>query len=184
MKTKKFKKFKKADFIAIAILVILWSIITYFINIPDTQSSFMLILLITSMFMVFIALFIGKPGSVILFLLIGSIFTLPINNFGGFGLDKILILGVIGLVFEILLFLLKIEIKNIPFDMILAAAISLATVPFSMLLILGGSRELMYYVWNFSLISFIIGVIGSIIIFMVWYNIKGLKPVIKFEYRI
>jgi len=42
----------------------------------------------------------------------------------------------------------------------------------------------MPYVWNLAIIAFIIGIMGSIVSFLIWYNIKSLKPIIKFEYSV
>ena len=53
-----------------------------------------------------------------------------------------------------------------------------------MLLFVSATKELMSFVWNFALMAFIIGIMGAITIFLIWYNIKGLKPIIRFEYSI
>lgn len=179
-----FKRFRKIDLLAIIVLVFLWSIITYVVNLPNTQLTFMLSLFITTSFMTFTALLIRKIGAVTLFYLLCALVTIKIDNLGGLGWDKVLVLVIAGAVFELFFLLLKIEIKNIPLDVVLGAAFSNASIPFSMLLLIPATKEIMPYVWNFALMAFIIGIMGAIVMFLIWYNMKGLKWVIKFEYRV
>ena len=69
-------------------------------------------------------------------------------------------------------------------DVVLGAAFSNFSIPFSMVLFAGTTKELMPYVWNFAFTAFVIGIMASITAFLVWYNIKGLKAVIRFEYGV
>ena len=186
MPIESFRRYRKIDLIAILVLAILWAIITSIVNIPNNQLSFMFVLFITTMFMAFTAFFIRKIGAVSLFYLLGAIITIPFNNLGGLGLYKIPILLMVGIIFELFFLLLKIEIKNIPLDVILGAAFSMASIPWIMFLLLvtEQTKNIMPSVWNFALTAFIIGVMGATVMFLIWYNIKGLKPIIKFEYSV
>lgn len=179
-----FKKFRKIDLIAIIILALLWAFVTWIINLPDTELTFFLSLFITTMFMTFTALLIRKFFAVTLFYLIGAVITIPINNLGGLGFYKVPILVIAGILFELFFLLLKIKIKKIPIDVVLGAAFSNFSIPFTMLLFLAPTRELIPFIWNFALMAFIIGVMGSIVTFLIWHNIKGIKPIIKFEYSV
>ena len=179
-----FRKFRKIDFIAIIIMALLWAFVTWLINILDNQFTFFIFLFITTMFMTLTALLIRKFFAVTLFYLIGAIITIPINNFGGLGIYKVPILLIAGIIFELFFLLLKIKIKNIPLDIILGAAFSNFSIPFSMLLFVTATKELMPFVWNFALMAFIIGVMAAIVTFLIWYNIKGLKFIIRFEYSV
>lgn len=179
-----FKRFRKIDLLAIGALVFTWFVITYFISLPNTQLTFMLSLFVTTMFVVFTALFIRKIGAVTLFYLLGALITVPINNLGGLGWNKVIILVIAGIIFELFFLLLKIEIKNISLDVVLGAGFSNASIPFTMLLLIKTKTALMPYVLNFALMAFIVGVMAAIITFLIWYHIKGLKPIIKFEYSV
>ena len=178
------RKFRKIDFIAIIILVIIWAFFTWLINLPDNQFTFFLSLFVTTMFMTFTALLIRKFFAVTLFYLIGAIITIPINNLEGLGIYKVPILLIAGLIFELFFLLLKIKIKNIPLDVVLGAAFSNFSIPFAMLVFVGAPKELMPLVWNFALTAFIIGIMGAIISFLTWYKIKGTKMIIRFEYAV
>jgi len=179
-----FRSFRKIDLIAITVLVVLWTFLTWLINIPNNQFTFFLSLFVTTMFMTFIALLIRKLGAVTLFYLLGAIITISINNLGGLGFYKVPILFIAGIIFELFFLLLKIRIKNIPLDVVLGAAVSNFSIPFTMLLFVPATKELMPFVWNFALMAFIIGIMGSIVMFLIWYNIKNSKIIIKFEYSV
>ena len=178
-----FTRFRKIDFLALAILTVLWAVATTLINLPNTQLTFMLSLAITTISVSFTALLIRKIGAVILFYFIGSIITISFNNLIQ-GYYKILILVIAGIIFE-LIFLLskKIYKYNIPFNLVLAAALSNASIPWIMLLFTY-SKELLPYTINFSLSALLIGVISSLITYLIWYNIKSNKTIIKFEYSV
>jgi len=177
-------RLRKIDLIAIVVLAVLWAIITTLINIPNTQLTFMISLLITVMFATFTALLVRKITAVILFYFIGSIITVSFNNLIE-GYLKILILVIAGIVFELVIILgKKIKHSNIPFNLILAAGLSTASIPWTILLLVQSSKDLLPSVINLSLSSFLIGIIGSLLSYLIWYNIKGNKKVIKFEYSV
>lgn len=184
IKLESFRRFRKIDFIAILLLALLWAFITWIINIPDNQFTFFLSLFVTTMFMTFTAFLIRRLGAVTLFYLFGALITININNLGGLGFYKVPILLIAGIIFELFFLLLKIKIKNIPLDVVLGAAFSNFSIPFTMLLLVPATKELLPFVWNFALMAFIIGIMASIVTFLIWYNIKNLKPIIKFEYGI
>lgn len=176
--------FRKIDLLAIIILALLWSAITCLIALSNNQLAFMLSLFITTLFMAFTALLIRRVGAVTLFYLLCASITFRINNLEITGWDKVIILGTAGIIFELFLLLLKIEIKNIPLEVILGSALSNMSIPFTMFLLIPATKEIMPYVLNFALMAFIIGLMGSIAMFLVWYNIKGKKFIIKYEYSI
>jgi len=179
-----FRRFRKIDLIVIVILAFIWALVTWLINIPNNQFTFFLSLFVTTMFMTFIALLIRKLGAVTLFYLFGALITIPINNLSGLGFYKVPILLIAGIIFELFYLLLKIKIKNIPLDVVLGAAFSNFSIPFTMLIFVTATKELMPFVLNFALMAFIIGIMASIITFLIWYNIKNLKPIIRFEYSV
>ncbi len=183
--TDNFRKFRKLDIVAIIMLVFLWSIIVYLVNLRDNYSAFMISLFVTAMFIAFTGFLIRKTGTVILFCLLIALVSVRINDFLGLEWNNILALGVAGIVFEAFFLLLSLEIKNIPFDVVLGTGFAVASVPFSMLFLVEERvAGIIYSAWNFALTAFIIGIIGAFVIFLVWHHVKNLKPVIKFEYHV
>jgi len=178
------KRFRMIDLLVIFGLVVIWAIITSLINIPNTSGTFMLSLLVTTLFMTFTALLIRKFLAVTLFYLLGALITIPFNNLGGLGLYKIPILLMAGVIFELFFLLMRIEIKNIPLDVVLGAGFSNASIPWTIFLFTQSSTNLMPYLINFSLSAFLVGIIGALISFLIWFNIKGNKNIIKFEYSV
>lgn len=176
-------RYRRIDVLAIIALAMTWSIFSYFINLANTTWSFMVFLLVTAIFACFTALLIRKLGAVLLFYLIGGFFTYPFSILGT-GLNGLFILLVVGMVFELFLLVLKKEIKNIPLSLIIGAAISSVSIPWTMLLLISEkTKELVYFAGNFSLLALITGIMGAVICFLLWYQIKGTKAVIKFEYQ-
>ena len=178
------RRYRKLDLTAIIASVLAWALLTGLINWPNSVSTFYLSLFLTAVFMSFIALLIRKIGAVMLFSILGALISLPINNLGGLGIYKIAALGVAGLVFETVFVLVRLEFKSIPIDLILASALSFFSIPFTMALFVPSTKGLVPYLWNFALSALLIGVMGAVAAFLIWYRIKGLHAVIKFEYEV
>lgn len=177
--------FRRIDLMAVAILAVLWAVATYLVNLISADNSMMVSLFLTAFFAAFTALFIRKIGAVTLFCLLGAIMTVPTADLGGLGLNKIPILLIAGFVFDFFLLVLKIELVDIPLGVILGAAFSNASIPWIMMLLISDiPKEIIPAALNFSLTAFVIGIIGGVVAFLAWYNIKGLKPVIRFEYAV
>ena len=179
-----FKPFRVTDYIALIVLAIVWAIIVSILTNSDSEFGFLFSLFVTTMFIVFTAFLIKKAGAVTLFCLTGSLIAVPSNFLMSVGWNKITIFAIAGIIFELFFIFLKKEIKNIPLDIVLGAAFSMASIPFTMFFLSPASDNIMSYVINFSLLSFIIGIIGAITTFLIWYNIKGNKFFIKFEYAV
>ncbi len=183
-KLESIRSLRKIDFAAIAIAAVSWAVLTSYISAMNSPFSFVLSLFITAIFASFVALLIDKLGSLFLFYTIGAIISLPLNTMSSLGVFKAPILIGAGLIFELIFLLLKLEVQNIPMDVVLGAAISNFLVPFMMIITFKAQSQLMPFVWNLALMSFIAGLMGSIISFLIWYNVRHLKPVIKFEYYV
>ena len=176
------RRFRKVDLLTIIILALLCSAITSFINISNNQLTFILSLLITTIFMTFTALLINRVGAVTLFYLLCALITFRVNNLIILGWDKVIILGTAGIIFELFFILIELQIKNIPLGVIMGAAFSNISIPFTMVLLTKPTEEMVPHFKNFALMTFVIGLIGSIAMFLIWYNIKGKKFIIKYQY--
>ena len=178
----RFRRLRKIDFIAVLMLAGILAILTSYIERSDSRIAFMASFFFTSAFAAFTSLLIRRAGAALLFYLAWGIMTINSGNLGSSGLYRMVILIVSGIVFELTFAILEMEIRNIPLGIIIGAALSNFSMPFSMLLLIKSTNGLMPFVLNFAVTSLIIGVMGSVSSFLVWYNLKGLKPIIKFEY--
>ena len=92
--------------------------------------------------------------------------------------------GVAGLLFEFLFLMLKLEIHYLPLDILLGTALSTASIPLSTLFLL--STEMAATngraVMNILLLSFCVGLIGAVIAFLIWFQVKHSKAVLQYEY--
>jgi len=182
-----FKKFRIIDFLAIIILVLLWFLFSKIINNNfNATTTYFLSLLIITILMSFTAHLVRKAGSVTIFYFIGALFTSNLNNLGITGINKIIVFVIAGIVFELVFLILKIEIKNIKIDIISGVAISSAIIPLMIAFLLSpeAALNMIIPIFNLVLLSFFIGIIGSIISFLIWYHLKTTKLILKFEYSI
>lgn len=149
--------------------------------IPSLQWSFIISTLATTILLTFTVLLLKKAGSATMFYTIRALLTYKLE---GLGINTFFILIIAGMIFEIILLLLKLEIKNVPVDIVLGAAISNATIPVTTGLLLSTivMQTMLYNLLNLILLYFIIGIAGAIISFLIWYKIKLNKLVMKFEY--
>ena len=170
--------FRKIDLLAIFILAFLWSGLTYIIMFYFPY-IFEVILFATALFATFIALLIRKVGSVTLFFSFAGVMTLVVPILGVLGFDKILVLVSMGLVFEFIIYIFK---KYL--NLIIAGTISNASMPWLMALSKNQfSTNLSYALWNFTIISALLGVLGALVGMGIWYKVKNSKLVLKFEYE-
>jgi len=179
----KLKLLRKIDLSAILALVIVWAIVIYLLNLTNINIVFEVSIFVTSVFVTFAALLIKKFGVVTLFYIIAGILTLLIPHLINLGSNTVFILPVTGLTFEFIYFILK----KTSVGVILATSISNGTMPWIMLLFGGattipGIERLMTQVWNFTITNIIIGFIGTLIGFGIWYRLKNTKVILRFEY--
>jgi len=178
------RRLRKLDFAAIAILVVIWLLLVALINRINFEAFFLTIFAIT-VFISFTALLIRRIGAVVLFTLTGSLAAALTGEFATLGVNTIPVLLVVGVTFELVLIIIRTEVKNVPLNLIFGTGIAAASMPWTMLLLANQTvKGLMPFVWNFSLTAFFIGVAGAVISFLVWYNVKNAKAVIKFEYAV
>jgi hypothetical protein len=180
-----FKKFKRKDIIAILSLAIVYLAIDSLIKNFTPQTAYILSLLTLTVLMSSIIHLVRKAGSATLFYLISSILTYQSINLGINGINKIIILTFIGILFELIYLILKLEFKNLQLDIILGTAISTMLLPLiiSLSFSVYSTFSLFSQLLNLMLLSFFIGALASVISFLLWYELRTKKFIIKFEYN-
>ncbi len=173
-----FKKWKISDLIALLILLSAW--ILGSLAIKKIVPSLSISIAATAVILTLTTLIIRKVGAVSLFCLsAGMIGTaLDIFEITKYGVTILLLSGIL---FEIFLLVIKIEIKNIPLDVILASSFAMASIPWSMKLYLLQVTIQSETLINMSLILFIAGIIGSVCGYLIWNKIKLTKLLIHYE---
>jgi hypothetical protein len=179
-----FKAFKPRDISAITILAGLLSLITYLLNQVAFDNAIALLLTL-GFFVTLTTLLIRKAGTAILFFAIVTALTINLASFGVDGLSKIIVMILAGLVFELTFLVLKIEIKNIPLDVIIGAALSTASIPLLTGLVASTEiiQSLMINFLNLIILGFVSGLAGAVLAFLLWWNIRTAKWIMKFEYE-
>jgi hypothetical protein len=177
-----FKKFRIIDLLAIILLASLsyaFDKITSLI--PSLQWSFIISTLATTVLMTFTVLLLKKAGSATMFYTIRALLTYKLE---GLGMNTFLILITAGIIFELSFLLLKLEVKNVPVDVIICATISNATIPVTTGLLLSTNvmTVMLYDLINLTLLYSLIGIAGAVTSFLIWHNLRLTKMVMKFEY--
>lgn len=171
--------FRKIELLAILILALLWSGLAYIVTFYFPY-IFELILFATALFATFTVLLIKKAGSATLFFSLAGIMTsvVPILGFLGFG--KILAFALMGVMFELAVYIFK----NYP-NVIIAGTVSNASMPWLMFWLGKAqlSTDLSYAMWNFTIVSSVLGLLGSLAGLLIWYKVKNSKIALKFEYE-
>lgn len=181
-----FKKYHSWDFIAIALFAILWAGLSYIFDAYlNPQLSFLITLFTITLLMSFIVHLVRKAGAATLFYGLCAIFTISLSDFGVTGSRKILALLIAGIIFELAFLILKLELKNIQLDIILGTGLSAAVIPLVMAIQLSWTITVERFVplLNVILVSFVVGVIGALVSFLIWYKFKSAKSIIRFEYH-
>ncbi|MBI2085681.1 MAG: hypothetical protein HYT71_04170 [Candidatus Aenigmarchaeota archaeon] len=174
----KLKYLKKTELSMILLVAVAWSLLAYASAFYFPQ-VYGLVLLPTSFFAAIVFLVVKKIGSVALLFSITGIMTLPVPFLGVLGPDKILIFVSTGIIFE----LVAHANKNI-LNAAVAGTVSNAAVPW-LILWLGKTQlpaGLENAVLNFTFVSSILGLTGSLAGLFVWYKIKNSKTILKSEY--
>ena len=127
---------------------------------------------------------VRKAGTATLISTLSALFSFSNGIFIATGWNKVVTFGVAGLLFEFLFLMLKLEIHYLPLDILLGTALSTASIPLSTLFLL--STEMAATngraVMNILLLSFCVGLIGAVIAFLIWFQVKHSKAVLQYEY--
>ena len=89
-----------------------------------------------------------------------------------------------GLVFELVFVIFKLELKNIQLDIVLGTGFSAASIPITTAFLLSTNlaRSMIVPIFNLSLLSFIVGIVGAIASFFLWYRLRTNRAVLRYEY--
>jgi len=181
-----FKKFRWIDIFAILFLAGLWLLLSFLVDyFCDLQTEYIFSLLIISVLLAFTVQLVNKTGTAVIFFGAGSFFTSFLDNIGPVGSDKVLVFLIAAVVFELIFLVLKLEIRNLQFDIILGTALSAAVIPFASALIISTSVALtmLSSLINLVLLSFFIGLIGALIAAFIWYELRATRFFLRYFLR-
>ena len=110
--------------------------------------------------------------------------TSRLHDFGVLGGERIISFIIVGLLFELVFLVLKLEVKHIQLDIVLGTAVAAASLPLSagMLLSSALAIEMISRIINMMIFSFFVGMAGALLSFLLWYYLRTAKLVLRFEY--
>lgn len=129
----------------------------------------------------FLYYFLKKEGVIPLFFVLVALATMTIDDLGIFAWRKVLVLLLSGLVFDFLTFFFHREREDQ--SPIFAVSFSIAFIPVWVVLIISSTltQSSLFEILNLVSLSFLAGLIVSIIVSLVWFRIRHLRSVIKLE---
>jgi len=180
-----FTRFRRFDLLAILILALTAGVLSLITNnTMEPQYAFIVSLLIITTFMSFTVYLVRRAGTAILFFAIVALLSYPITNLGISIANKVLVLIITGVLFELFFLLFTHVVRHTQINIILSTAISTASIPITTLILMSYHIpvDIIPIVLNLVLIAFFVGIAGSVISFLIWYHLKETKQVLKFEY--
>ncbi len=177
-----FKRFNLADIATIIVLAVFAWAFSFAANIfLGMQVSYIASLLITTAMMALSVHVVRKAGSVTIFYLFNALLTYNLNDFGVMWQQKIISFLIAGILFEATFLVLKLELKEIQLDIIIGTALSAASIPLTIALQLSliVTGAMIKDIINLMLLSFFVGIIGSIIAFFIWYKLRATKFMLR-----
>ncbi len=129
----------------------------------------------------FLYYFLKKEGVVPLFFVSVALTTMTFDDLGIFGWRKVLVLLLSGLIFDFLTFFFHRESEYR--SPVLAVSFSIACIPLWVVLIISSTltQSSFFEIVNLVFLSFLAGLVVSIITLFVWFRIRHLKSIIKLE---
>ncbi len=174
-------KIRKGTIIIPFVLSVIWIFVNIVVGyIQNTVLSLNLSILILAFFLSFNALLTHRTGTTIWFCIMTSLLT----NFSlgfSFIITRIPILIVVGLIFE-LIFLLR--EKGLFFSVLASNGIAFISIPWVMWLMTKEVSLNLVSIWDFTIIALIIGIVGSLIAYLVWNKLKTSKLFLKIRYSL
>lgn len=178
------QKFKLRDLAIIGLSATLFALLQFAFQFLDARWGYYALLLCFALLISFATLFIRKAGTATMVAGLSALLSFGNGILIATGWNKVITFTLAGLLFEFLFLMLKLEIHFLPLDIIVGTALAAASVPLSTLFLL--STELAAQngraVLNILLLSFSIGLIGAVLAFLIWFQIKHTKLVLQYEY--
>jgi hypothetical protein len=180
-----FKRYRKIDYVLILVAAVVWLGVATGLDYLNPQLGYLLSLLVGLSLLSFAVLIVKKAGAGLLFMGVSGILTSHIADIGVLGVEKFVVFMLSGLVFEIVFVLLKLEIKDIQMDILGGTAAGLF-IPLFMGLVISSSLawQLINGLINMMLTSFFVGVIASVIGFLIWHRFRTTKFMVKMMYGV
>gem|GEM_PF-5349365 len=173
------------DMVALLIMLVIWTTVHLLLRPLGVLPQFIISFAVMAFFVTFTALLIRKCG-VVLFMYLLAVAAIPaLPDLSGLNMKAYVVMLIAGIIFEVLYLLLYSGVRTIPFDTILAVAVSLATIPLwtglSLSLYIVKQRTLDLV--NLMVLDFFIAGIGALCAFLLWFWMRTQPFVMRFEYE-
>lgn len=171
----------------IVISAVIALIASFFILLGNTifapSFSFLATLIFLVIGMNFAVYLIKKTGIATLFYVLTAIMTFHLDDIGVFGMKKILVFFLAGLLFEAGFLFFKLHIHSLPLDMLIGTSLSTTSIPLLTAFSLspGLASSFPVGLFNLMLLALAVGLVASVLAAIIWYDVERAKPILKLE---
>ena len=176
------KQFRWRDLLVIVGMALVW--LGGSVLFKDNGFRYPVMLLVLGTLMAAALFAVRKTGTALLLVTLCSLVTPSFDEMGIGGVQRLMVFVLAGMIFEGIFLLFKLEFKNLPLDVTLGTAFSMASIPVSTTLLLSPLTFLDRFipVLNLGLLAFFLGLFGAGIAFIGWYQVRTTKWFLRFEY--
>ncbi len=149
----------------------------------DSQMSYIASMFLFIFLLSFSFFIIPRFGSVLIFSGVFALLSFGFVDFGVVGIDRIIVFVCLGLIFEGLIFVFGRFLKSVSLRVVLTSCVCASIVPLligtllSSYILAGMVRNVL----NMVLLSFFIGIVGSLISLVVWYYVRVFRFFVRFQ---
>jgi len=170
------KSFRNLDAVLIGILAIIWALLSYTVD-------FMWLVVISVISIIMVSLLCRRCIAAIIFFLLASVLAYCVNNYLFYNMFSYYFIGIFlifSMLYEGILYLLR---KRYVMGILVATAVSSASIPWSMWLLTSRTKELLINTASFSINCLLIGLFTAVVALLVWYKLRENKHVLRFVNR-
>ncbi|MBS3144831.1 hypothetical protein J4208_04565 [Candidatus Woesearchaeota archaeon] len=178
-------KYSIKDLFAFLFIVILWATAHALGSAIPGLTGYALLFILMVVFATFTAFFINKFGAVGIVSLIAVTLIPSLPDLAGLGVKRYIIMGLVGLCFEIIHWLFTKAINMDPLRVILAASTAFATMPLwtGLMLSLYLTKLKIIQVLNLVFLDGLLAFLGASLAFLLWFYLRTYPFILKYKYE-
>ncbi len=172
------------DAVLIAVLACAAAVFIYILEMSLSPAVLYYVFVAVFIFAMNCAVYIlKKAGVALLFSVSFAVLTFGVDDIGIFGWKKVVVFLIAALIFEAAFLVLKLRLHSVPVDVVVGSALMLAALPLLAAFALSPSVVFSFPValLNLVLVSFVAGLVASLVGFLLWHFVSRMKFVIRLE---
>jgi hypothetical protein len=158
-----------------------------FSNVLVVDYLYLVAVFVLCFFCSFLVLLLKDSLVGFLFLLFYSLISMGFNEFGVVGYNKVVVFLLFALVFEVVFLLLKLEIDNVPLDVVLGVLFGVVMIPIGSYFLLASDLlifevDIVSLLGNLIVVTLFFGGLGAFLGIFLWRRVKVSRLFLKISY--